>query len=175
MLFTTTSAVDDILDKGLRPLLALLDINQHVSLHVVAHDVNSLPGSLREAASRVKVSFRMPRDHMSEVYQTALASCRISEKDSSPVSVLDAMLCGVPVIVSPLIAENFGGIIRDFETGFVVAPDDLTGLDQRVRLLAGDRSLRDRVGEAGRRAALRHPALGKVEQLQTLIERMPPL
>ena len=61
--------------------------------------------------------------------------------------VLEAMACGLPVI-STSAAGEIGERIDGGVNGFVVPPADSEGLRQRMQLLAGDESLRNRMGDA---------------------------
>jgi glycosyltransferase involved in cell wall biosynthesis len=63
-----------------------------------------------------------------------------------PVSLLEAMAAGVPVVASPI-----GGIpevVVDAVTGFLVAPGDTQTLERLLRKLLVDRKLGERIGAA---------------------------
>ncbi len=65
-----------------------------------------------------------------------------------PMSVLEAMSAGLPVVTTPV-----GGIpeaVADGEHGFLVQPGDVPGLVDRLARLLEDQSLRQRMGRAGR-------------------------
>jgi len=65
-----------------------------------------------------------------------------------PMSILEAMAAGVPVI-----ASNVGGIpdlITDGDTGFLIRPGDVDVLSERIRYLIKEESARVRVGKAGK-------------------------
>jgi glycosyltransferase involved in cell wall biosynthesis len=66
-----------------------------------------------------------------------------------PISILEAMACGVPVIATAVgaVAE----IVVDGETGYVVPSQDVDALTDRLRRLSDDADLRRRMGEHGRR------------------------
>jgi colanic acid/amylovoran biosynthesis glycosyltransferase len=71
-----------------------------------------------------------------------------SVAEGIPNVVLEAMACGIPVV-----ATDVGGVsevVTDGVEGFVVGPRDPAGLAQALRRLAGDPSLRARMGVAGR-------------------------
>ena len=65
-----------------------------------------------------------------------------------PLTALEAMACGVPVIVSE---NTFGSdVIRDGHNGFVVPIRDVEAIVERLRLLAGDDALRSSMGRNAR-------------------------
>lgn len=82
--------------------------------------------------------------------------------EGCPNALLEAMAAGKPVI-----ATRSGGtpeVVEDGGTGLLVPPGDIAALREAVRRLAGDASLRRRMGDAGRaRAAARHAPARLVE------------
>jgi len=74
-------------------------------------------------------------------------------KEGSPVSIAEAMACGLPVIATPV-----GGIadqIAHGHTGFQVAEGDVCGMADAMQRLAYDAVLRNQLGLAGRERALK--------------------
>ena len=65
------------------------------------------------------------------------------------VVVLEAMICGRPVIASR--AGGLSDIVVDGETGLLVPPDDPTALTTALRCLLADPDLRQKMGQAGKR------------------------
>jgi glycosyltransferase involved in cell wall biosynthesis len=65
--------------------------------------------------------------------------------------VNEAMNRGLPVITSDAVGAAAGGLVRDEHNGLVVPAGDTVALAGALRRLAGDPSLRTRLGEAGRR------------------------
>jgi len=68
------------------------------------------------------------------------------------LAVLEAMASGTPVIASAI-----GGVpevLRDGETGFLVAPGDIAALHDRLARVLGDGQLRSRLGANARQAVL---------------------
>lgn len=68
-----------------------------------------------------------------------------------PMTALEAMACGVPVIVSE---NTFGAdVVIDGHNGYVVPIRDVEAIADRLRLLAGDEILRSRMGQNARATA----------------------
>jgi glycosyltransferase involved in cell wall biosynthesis len=97
-----------------------------------------------------------------------------SHNEASPVSILEALSCGVPVVSTRVgsVAES----VRDGETGYLVAPGDVPAMIQRTRQLLGDAPLRRRLGENGRELVLQTGSLdsmvnGYTRLIETLYEQ----
>ncbi|GHT95726.1 capsular polysaccharide biosynthesis protein [Spirochaetia bacterium] len=84
-------------------------------------------------------------------YQNMLdVSVSVSTEDSESfgVAVLEAQACGKPVIVS-----NVGGlpeVVQDGVTGIIVPPADLDATAEAIERLVNDKTLREKMGSAGR-------------------------
>ena len=73
--------------------------------------------------------------------------------ERAPVSVMEAMACGLPVVCSTI-----GGtpdMIEDGTTGYLVAQGDSVGIAKTLATLAGNVELRLRIGAAARQHAVR--------------------
>jgi glycosyltransferase involved in cell wall biosynthesis len=67
--------------------------------------------------------------------------------------VNEAMLQHTPVVASDAVGAAAGGLVRDGRNGFVVPAGDAAALATRLRALAGDDGLRERLGAAAREDA----------------------
>jgi glycosyltransferase involved in cell wall biosynthesis len=64
----------------------------------------------------------------------------------------EAMHQGTPVIATTAVGAAAGGLVRDGDTGVVVAPGDALALASAIDRLLGDAPLRARLGDAARQA-----------------------
>ena len=92
------------------------------------------------------------RDDVPRVMAAADVFCLPSHFEGLPMSVIEAMLTGLPVV-----ATDIGGpreqVAAD-ETGLLVPPATVAPLAEALARLAADPALRARMGEAGRARAL---------------------
>ena len=85
-----------------------------------------------------------------------------SDSEGLPMSVLEAMAAGVPVVASAV-----GGVpeaVSEGETGTLVPPRDSAALAQALIRLVADPALRARLGEVGRRRVEREFSLARFER-----------
>ena len=83
-----------------------------------------------------------------------------SVNEGTPVSAIEALATATPVV-----ANRVGGVpdvVRDGLDGFLVAPGDVEGAAEKLALLAGDPTLRKRLGESGRERVLRRYSVGRL-------------
>ena len=87
-----------------------------------------------------------------------------------PVSVMEAMSAGLPVIASEIGATP--EMITPGKDGFLVHQGDEQAILEKISLLAHNVDVRRRIGEAGRRTAQeRFDIAGTVNKLRDTIER----
>ncbi len=82
------------------------------------------------------------------VYRESAACVLTSDYEGTPNVLLEAMAAGLPVV-----AANVGGvpgIVRDGQTGFLLAPDDLEGFAAALVNLTKDSELRTQMGRRAR-------------------------
>jgi glycosyltransferase involved in cell wall biosynthesis len=72
--------------------------------------------------------------------------------EAAPVSVMEAMACGLPVIAC--IIGSTPAMIRDEESGFLVPQEDAGAIEAVLSRLVVDLALRTRIGQAARTFAV---------------------
>jgi glycosyltransferase involved in cell wall biosynthesis len=101
------------------------------------------------------------RDDVPELLAGADVFVLSSDSEGFPMSVLEAMAAGLPVVASAV-----GGVpeaVRDGETGSLVPPRDAAALAEALRRLVADPALRERLGDAGRQKVEREFSLERFE------------
>jgi glycosyltransferase involved in cell wall biosynthesis len=127
-------------EKG---VLELVEAAEGMNL-VVAGD-----GPLRDRVPQAR-GF-VPPEELARLYARAAVVVCPSHREGFGVACLEAMAHGRPVVASAV-----GGLLDlvvDGETGIHVPPADVEALRTALERLLGDRELRRRMGEAGRRRA----------------------
>jgi glycosyltransferase involved in cell wall biosynthesis len=102
------------------------------------------------------------RSDVPELLAEADAFVCSSRSEGMPISILEAMAVGLPVVASAV-----GGvpeIVEDGRTGVLVAPAAEAALADALARLIDDRVLRERMGRAGHEAALERYDLPRFRQ-----------
>ena len=93
-----------------------------------------------------------------------------SYDEALPVSLIEAMSAGVPVVASP--TGGIAEVVTEGASGFLVAPGDKIGLERSLRRLLIDRELAARLGKAARDTARARFGAEKVALLENLYESL---
>ncbi len=143
--------------KGHPELLAAMRAVPEAELWVVGERLPSDHGAdLEPAFAAAGLGARLRRLGYREDVPAILAAADIfalpSHFEGLPMSVIEAMLCGLPVVATAIRGPREQ--VVDSETGFLVPPRSVAPLAAALRRLATDASLRHRMGEAGRARAI---------------------
>lgn len=95
-----------------------------------------------------------PRGRVAELLPAIDVFAMTSRAEGMPTAVLEAMICGLPVVGADVGAV--GELVEDGVTGFLVSRGDHAATVRALLDLTRDRELRIRMGAAGRRRALEH-------------------
>lgn len=136
----------------------LLDAHARVQTDATLVLVGDGPLSARAADTRrTRVTGPLPRTALAAAY----AAAELTVVPSIPTARFrepwglvcnEAMHQRRPVVATSSVGAVAGGLVRDGDTGVVVAPGDPDALAQAIDRLLGDPDLRSRLGEAGQRA-----------------------
>jgi glycosyltransferase involved in cell wall biosynthesis len=101
-----------------------------------------------------RVTFCGSRDDMTALFRASDVVIHAGIVEGMPLGLLEAQSCGKPVI-----AYDVAGVpeaVVDGFTGLLAAPRDVAGLGVALQRLAGDRTLRAKMGTAARVHMLAH-------------------
>lgn len=99
-----------------------------------------------------RVTFLGVREDIPEILADSQIFILISNWEGLPLSILEAMRSGLPVI-----ASNVGGVgelVKNGKTGFLINKGDRKGLIEKITLLINQPELREKLGCSGRKAFL---------------------
>lgn len=141
------------LRKGVHYLLeALSGLNlKNTELLIIGH----IDPTIRSLLGRWNGTFRhiasVPKIELARYYSSSSVLVLPSLEEAFGLVVLEAMACGVPVIVSSEVGAS--EVIADGVEGFVVPNRDVGALRERIRFLYQDVAARGRMGDAALRCA----------------------
>ncbi len=90
--------------------------------------------------------------HIETVIPSADCVILPSYHESFGMVLLEAMACGVPTVSSNI--EGIPEVVKEDETGYMMAPDDSDAMANAVVRIFSDESLQARLGHAGRQRAI---------------------
>ena len=131
----------------IRAMKILTEDGGNYRLLIVGAD--NISGKYVSLASELGVSERVDflghREDVCTLVQLSDIAVGSSLREGLPVNVMEAMACGLPVVLS----DNRGhrALCRDGYNGFVVAPNDDEAMAKRIKKLKEDRPLYDTMSE----------------------------
>jgi glycosyltransferase involved in cell wall biosynthesis len=140
-------------------VLDLIEASRALASEGVDHELRLLGGVpdegpeaaeavLEAAEGHALVLGTRPPEEMPEVYASADVFCLPSWWEAMPLSVLEAMAAGLPVVATDV--GEVGRIVLHGETGFVVPPRSPGRLADALRTLLEDPPAARRMGDAAR-------------------------
>ncbi|HEX6433316.1 MAG TPA: glycosyltransferase, partial [Gemmatimonadales bacterium] len=109
---------------------------------------------------RNRIHFLGQRKDVAQLLARAQISLLVSNWEGFPLSILESMRAGLPVV-----ASNVGGVaesVQDDATGYLVPQAGVDQLRDRIGRLLRDPELRARLGTAGRRRFEQHFTLDEM-------------
>ena len=120
----------------------------------IEKDIHAL---IRKYGIADKVLFLGYRDDVHAVLPCLDIFCLTSFKEGLPLSLIEAMACGLPVVGTDV--EGIRVVIESGRNGFLVENHDSGDLARVLSILIADRPLRERMGKEGRKDAERYYSL----------------
>jgi glycosyltransferase involved in cell wall biosynthesis len=103
----------------------------------------------------VELTGELPPEGVRSKLEESDVFCLTSFAEGLPISIMEAMAVGVPVIATSI--AGIPELVVNEETGLLVPPGNIEALADALATLLGDRKLQDRmVGAARRRVEERH-------------------
>ena len=140
--------------KGLRVLFKVLKRLQpdipNLRMTVVGDgpDRARLQDAAKDLGEMVTFTGYMSQDEVAETLSASDICVLPSFAEGVPVILMEAFAAGLPVIATQV--AGVSELVVDGESGFVVPPGDEKALEARIRTLAEDVTLRQRMGAVGR-------------------------
>ncbi|MDV6028732.1 MAG: glycosyltransferase [Phycisphaera sp. RhM] len=135
--------------------------DRHPQLHWLIVGDGPERGAIERLAEELQVADRMhllgTRHDTPRLLSALDVFTLCSLNEASPVSILEAFACEVPVVASDV--GSVGETVIDQRTGRLFASEDLDAMSQAIEQLLGDPALRRRMGQAGRDLVLRTGSL----------------
>jgi glycosyltransferase involved in cell wall biosynthesis len=151
------SAGTEALRKGYDVLLDAIEAMRQDDATVRFRFIAAPPRVVEEIAARglaevVETTGTLQHAEMVQQYLACDAFVLPSRAEGFPNAMLEAMATGLPVVATPVGA--IPDVLQDGVTGFIVPVGDAAALRQAIETLAGDASLRQRMGQAARQHVL---------------------
>ena len=128
--------------------------------------------ALQSLAAELKLSGavhfagRIANDEIAQLYASADVLLNPSTADNMPISILEALACGVPVISTR--AGGIPDLVTHERTALLVAVGDHVAMADAALRLLDDRALAQRLHDAGRHEVLRYAWPSVREQWQAV-------
>lgn len=134
-------------------------------------ELRALAESLGVLAS-IKFVGWIPHDDLPQYLAMADVYVSTSTSDTTSISLLEAMACGLPVVVTDP-HRSSASFVRDLENGFIVPVRDPAVLAERLITVLSDGNLRSRMSAANRQLIIeKADYLVEMERMQGLYNQM---
>ncbi|MBT0733028.1 glycosyltransferase family 4 protein [Methanoculleus bourgensis] len=104
-----------------------------------------------ELEEYVSFAGQVPLPDLLNLYSRASVVALTSRQETAPMSISEAMATGTPVVASDL--SGIPHMIEDNVSGFLIDPDDISQISEKIRVLTDDKKLRHRTGLLARDVA----------------------
>jgi len=91
------------------------------------------------------------KDKIAEMYQASDIYALPSYREGLPLTLFEAMACGLPIVASPVNGVPYA--MKEPENGFFVKYGDIEGLKEKILMLIDNEKLREKIGENNKKKA----------------------
>ncbi len=143
------------IDTLIRAFKILIDKIDSINIRLIIVGGGSLEKELKALSHQLqlddKVDFigKVDSEQVIKYYHKIDIAVFLSKQESFGVSVIEAMACGIPVIVSK--AEGFKEIVSDNESGIFVESENINETAEALEKLILNENLRKQLGVSGRK------------------------
>jgi glycosyltransferase involved in cell wall biosynthesis len=140
--------------KGSRPMVELCKrlvvARPSIRIEIIGYGDDDVwvRTELEGLAPAVHMAGKTPFAAMNGQYNRSRVYVSTSYYEGLPGTCLEAMAAGLPAVVWDF--PFFQGLVQEGRTGYIVAPNDLDAMRDRVLALLDDAPTADRLGQAGR-------------------------
>lgn len=99
----------------------------------------------------ITIHISVSHDAIQKLYQESMIFILPSLEEDQPLTILEAMATGLPVITTPI---GSGGLIQDEYNGFIIDYKDPKALSDKINFLLEHEKIRHRIGERNREKIL---------------------
>jgi glycosyltransferase involved in cell wall biosynthesis len=139
--------------------------------HLLVIGLDCMDGEIQSFAKQKygsdRIHFLGPRDDVPDLLRLLDVYCLPSVNEGLPLTLLEAMAAGVPVIGTDVIGIN--EVITPFDNGILVPPDDEKSLAEAMKRIVSDGALSEKLSAGGMSYVTKHHDLDvKIRQYETL-------
>lgn len=150
-------------------------LKAHPSVHLVFAGLDCMDGQLESYVQAMEVAesvhFLGARQDIPEILNILDVFCLPSKNEGLPLSILEAMACGVPVIGADVMGIN--EVLTDNETGLLFPYDDDRALCEKLDLLLTDQEKRETmVASAAAYVKATYSLENKMNQYRSLFQNL---
>ena len=128
-------------------------------------------GNIRAGTKNCRIVDPQPNHELTKWYNVADVFLLPSRSEGTPVVILEALSCGIPVV-----ASKVGGIpdlIKDGATGYLIEPGDVDTLEERMRDLLQNPEKRRQMGLQARKNIIENYDSFKIaERIKQVYEKV---
>ena len=154
---------------------ALALVRDHINAHLVVVGRGQQRAALEELAHRESVSEHVtfcglvPDDLMPAAYAAADVYCHAGRAELQSISTLEAMASGKAIVAAD--ARALPLLVTNEVNGFLYPPGEVGVLAERLCTVLADDGRRLQMGEASRKAVLRHSVQRSASEFEALYAR----